>query len=78
MEEELQQQAPPLLLRETNPVQYAFTFLRSSDTRLSMTIAVLTALSGTLISTTAWADTVQCTILIPCTGTPNDDNHIWH
>jgi hypothetical protein len=34
MEEELQQQAQPLLLlRQTNPVQFAFTYLRSPDTR---------------------------------------------
>lgn len=33
MEEELQQQAQPLLLRQTNAVQFAFTYLRSPDTR---------------------------------------------
>jgi hypothetical protein len=33
--EELQQlqPAPPLLLRQTNPVQFAFKFLRSPDTK---------------------------------------------
>jgi Ca2+-binding RTX toxin-like protein len=41
-------------------------------TRLVATIAVLTALSGTLISTTAWADTIQCTGG-PCIGTPDND-----
>jgi hypothetical protein len=32
---QLQQQpaSPPLLLRQTNPVQYAFKFLRSPDTK---------------------------------------------